>query len=156
LAPNIGMINIENKAEIKYCLAKLQPGQQPLFGKMGPQHMVEHLIDVLRISNGKVKFHIHTPEEKLENYVKFLFSDKEMPVGFKAPFIGEEPSAIIYPDLETAKEVLLNEVETFFNYYAEEPLRKEMHPIFGPLNKTGWLMLHGKHFRHHFKQFDLL
>lgn len=150
------MINIENIQEIEQHLSLLKPESQPLFGKLGPQHMIEHLTEGLRMSTGKAIYEQHTPDEKLPLFHKFLMSDKEMPIGTKVPFMGDEPPALINQNLEEAKSRLMDELNDFQTHFGKNPDAREMHPVFGNLNKNEWLRLHGKHFLHHFKQFGLI
>ena len=45
-------------------LNKLDPQQKPLWGKMTPQHMLEHLILAVQMSNSKLKPECFNPPEK--------------------------------------------------------------------------------------------
>jgi hypothetical protein len=118
--------------------------------------MVEHLSFTLRMSTGREPQMLHSPEEKLEGLRRFLFSDKPMPVGARVPFMGEEPPQLVHPDLNTAKKEFMQEIQNFFSYYSGHPSKTEMHPVFGLLDRQGWVALHNKHFTHHFRQFELI
>jgi hypothetical protein len=150
------MINIEDSISISELLNKLQPDKPPVFGKLSAQHMVEHLAFTLKMSTGFHPQQLVTPEEKLEGVRRFLFSDKDMPIGAKVPFMGEEPPDLINKNLSSAKEAFLNELKKFFDCYATDASKKVLHPIFGLLDKEGWITLHNKHFKHHFRQFELI
>jgi hypothetical protein len=123
---------------------------------MNPQQMVEHLSLIMRASNGKLKAPLATPEEKVEKRKQFLFTDDELQPGFRGPGLPEEPMPHRFKDLDEARQVLLKELDDFDAYYDAHPEIKEVHPVFGPLNRDEWLRFHNKHFRHHFRQFGLL
>lgn len=148
-------LNIGDTAHLERLLAKLQIEQQPVFGQMTPQHMVEHLSFLLVVSRGKKPLPQVTPEDKLLGYLAFLQSEKPLPENFKAPFIEGLPK-LYYPDLDTAKNKLFIELNNFYDYYTEYPVAKNMHPVFGPLDKNQWELFHNKHFTHHFRQFALI
>jgi hypothetical protein len=150
------MVNIENIEQVSSLLKNLVAEKPPVFGKLSAQHVIEHLIVSLKISTGQHKYTLITPVEKLEGVRKFLFSDKDLPLGARVPFIGEEPPELIYPSIEDSRSALINEILFFFNYYSASEKIEETHPIFGALDKQGWLVLHNKHFKHHFKQFGLI
>jgi hydroxymethylglutaryl-CoA reductase len=150
------MINIENISEVENYLNFLTIKHKPMFGKLDPQQMMEHLSMTLKMSNGKEKHSQFTSEERLEGYRRFLMSDKEMPIGTKVPFMGEEPPLYVNGSFEEAKTELFNELKAFQSHFNMNPVAIEMHPVFGNLNKQEWLRLHGKHFLHHFKQFGLI
>ena len=57
-------------------LNKLDPQLKPLWGKMTPQHMVEHLILAVQMSNGKLKLECFNPPDKVSN-VKKIFNEQQ-------------------------------------------------------------------------------
>ncbi|MFB6258711.1 MAG: DUF1569 domain-containing protein [Flavobacteriales bacterium] len=144
------------KSELKEKLSRLDPDQSPQWGSMGPQGMVEHLVRSLRISQGAEKQSIKIPGEKLEEMRTFLFSEHPMPKGVKSATMVDEEGEFWYADLEAAKEAFFQEWERFEEAYAQEPGKKEVHPVFGELDKEGWEQVHRKHFTHHFQQFGLI
>ncbi|MBA3898835.1 MAG: DUF1569 domain-containing protein [Bacteroidetes bacterium] len=150
------MINIENISEVENYLNFLTSSHKPVFGKLDPQQMLEHLSVTLRMSNGKEKHAQFTPDDRLEGYRRFLMSDKEMPEGSKVPFMSDEAPAYLNASIVEAKTELMYELKDFINHFTTNPNANEMHPIFGNLNQQEWLRLHGKHFLHHFKQFGLV
>ncbi len=152
------MINIINsRPEIFNLLESLDKSKNPVFGKMTPQHMVEHLSIVVAVSNGKYPQKLISTPEKAE-LVKtgFIYTDKEMPIGIKAPMLGEEPEALVFPDLKSAIEVLRNELNKFDGFFQDNYKAKPIHPIFGELTYAEWIIFHNKHFTHHLKQYNLI
>jgi oxepin-CoA hydrolase/3-oxo-5,6-dehydrosuberyl-CoA semialdehyde dehydrogenase len=55
----------------------LKPETKPQWGKMTAQHMVEHLITAVQISNGKVHFNCFNPPEKLPALRRFFESNPD-------------------------------------------------------------------------------
>ena len=124
---------------------------------MSPQHMVEHLILVVRISDDKEPHPLYYNEQKaaaIKDYT--IRSEKEIIEGFRAPMLPPDPVELNEPSLEAAIEKLKKELEDFDRYFAEKPNATPTNPTMGPLTYDEWLIFHSKHFNHHFKQFNLL
>lgn len=151
------MLDIQNRVDILARLARLTPEQKGIFGKMTPQHMVEHLTNTIRFSNGKDPRILMFSDEKAAKMKQVLvYSEYEMMVGFRAPMLTENLELLQYKDLETAIAVLKSELETMDTYFLQNPEATPMNPSLGVLNYKEWLVFHNKHFNHHFKQFELL
>ncbi len=151
------MITISNIDETIDRLNKLQGDSKPLWGGMTPQHMIEHLAATLKSSNGKVNLPLRsTPEEAEAIKAQIVYTDMEFPMGIKSSTIPEGPLVYRHPDLATAVDELKAELADFSAYHNENPDAMPTHPRFGPLTHAEWLIVHGKHFKHHFKQFDIL
>jgi Protein of unknown function (DUF1569) len=138
-------------------LDKLDADASPLWGKMNPQQMIEHLILIVGYSNGRFNFDQKTDPERLA-YRKMRYFEKYVPMthDIKQPFLPETPHPVMYPDLETAKNFLLQQLERFDDYYAEHPRIEAMHPVLGMLNYNEWVEMHARHFEHHLRQFGVL
>ena len=150
-------INFLDRGLITNKFEELQPHIIPVFGIMTPQHMVEHLSLVLKISNGKQDISLVSAEDKIPYLIKFLEGDKPLPEGFKAPFISENGlPPLAFNDLKTAIHKLYMEIDDFEIFYNINPSLKKIHPVFGPLDERQWTIFHNKHFTHHLRQFNLL
>ena len=150
------MLNINNRQDLFARLEKLKADQQPLFGVMTPQHMVEHLIWTVTFCNGKLpQQQITTAEKALQLREVFMYSKDEYPRGIKPPMLPDEPLPLIYPDLSAAINQLKKELNDF-NKYFETENTTAINPALGVLNYEEWLLVHNKHFTHHFTQFGLL
>jgi len=134
----------------------LKSDQNPLWGKMSAQHMVEHLILAVKMGNGNLKLECINPPEKLPTLKKFLMSSRPMPKGFVNPIIGADNLLLNYSSLDEAKNKLEEEIEDYYRFFEENPDAKTMNVTFGKLNKTEWDHFHKKHFTHHLEQFGLL
>lgn len=136
-------------------LDKLTPSTKQLWGKMSPQHMLEHLILTVQISNGKLKVVCASEPEKISSLQKFLLSTRPFPKGFISSLIGEGLLPLTYKGLDEAKSILKSEVEYYYKYFEEHPDAVFTNPTFGDLNKNSWDVFHEKHFTHHFMQFGI-
>ena len=137
-------------------LILLRVNTKPLWGKMTPQHMVEHLILAMRMSTGKLKLECFNPPEKLSTLKRFLMSSRPLPKLFVNPAIGENLLPLEYSSLEAAKNILNQEIIDYLNHFELNPEAKTVNVTFGELNKEEWDVFHKKHFLHHFSQFGLL
>ena len=136
-------------------LIKLENDSKPLWGKMSPQHMIEHLILAVKSGNGKIQKGCFNPHEKIPVLKRFLVSARALPKDFVNPLIGPDLLPLKYENLESAKLALKQELEDYYTYFEENPDATFINPTFGELNKTEWDVFHEKHFKHHFNQFGL-
>lgn len=139
-------------------LGQLTEQSTAQWGKMNAQQMTEHLTDFFNVSVEKIIFPLITPPEHLARYREFLYSEKVFKENTKAPaeVLGEDPLPLRAATLTDAKEKLKKTVEYFFKYFEAEPGKETMHPVFGMLHFSEWLMLHYKHVTHHLRQFNLM
>jgi hypothetical protein len=144
-----------NSTEIIGSLNKLKPDQKPLWGKMTPQHMVEHLVLAVKMSNGKLSLKCFNPPEKIPALKRFLLSEKPLPKLFENPALGKEPPDLEFNSLDEAKERLKLEIDEYHSYFKKNPDSKTVNVTFGELNKDEWDVFHHKHFKHHLSQFGL-
>ena len=146
---------MENVFDLSH-LDKLSSNAKPIWGKMTSQHMVEHLIEAVKLSNGKIELtECMNPPEKLPLMKRFLMSTRPLPKNFVNTVIGADLKPLIYQSLEEAIEHLHLELSQIDEYFKNNPGSTPMNPTFGPLNKEEWLQFHRKHFQHHFAQFGL-
>jgi oxepin-CoA hydrolase/3-oxo-5,6-dehydrosuberyl-CoA semialdehyde dehydrogenase len=83
-------------------------------------------------------------------------SDAPYEKNIQVPALKGQLQPLRFPDLESAKSALFDELSLFHLYYDENPDAKHINPLFGELDKAQWLQLHFKHSHHHFTQFGLL
>ena len=135
----------------------LTESSKPMWGIMTPQHMVEHLIQAVQLSNGKLTNNeCMNPPEKLKVLKRFLLSPRPLPKNFVNTVIGPELKPLINNSLADAIKKLNDELDHIENYFTKNPEAKPINPTFGPLNKEEWIKFHIKHFNHHFEQFGLM
>ena len=139
-------------------LQNLQQDQQPLWGQMTPQHMIEHLSGTLAISHGKIK--LPPPElsaEKLAEKKAWLMDpEKHFKPNTKSARMPDKPMPLRFKDLDQAKDVFFTHLAAFHGHFKGTPHILVTHPVFGPLNYEEWLAFFEKHHRHHFAQFGLV
>ncbi|MES2619205.1 MAG: DUF1569 domain-containing protein [Bacteroidota bacterium] len=151
------MVNINNRDDIFSRLTNLKADAEPLFGKLSPQQMVEHLYGTVMLSNGNYPENFCIGEsEAVRLREDIIISANDFPMELKAPLMGEEPPATETCSLPQAIERLKEELEAFDNYFAQNKDAKPMNPITGALDRDEWIVFHNKHFTHHFKQYNLL
>ena len=137
-------------------LDNLNEDMKPYWGKMTPQHMIEHVLLTFRLSTGKLNTKCFSKEEKLPTLKRFLLSNRPLPKLFVSPAVGEDLLPIEFESLEKAKEALIEEVGHYYDYYLNNPDATHINPTFGTLNNDEWEVFHGKHLNHHFSQFGLI
>lgn len=147
---------MKNIDEFFICLTNVGAEPKALWGKMSFQHMIEHLIQSVRISNGKLTVACNTAEEKLPTLKRILMSERPLPKNFINPIIGEGLLPLEYSSIEKAISVLKVEIDDYKNLFSEEPESVFINPTFGFLNKEQWEVFHRKHFQHHLSQFGLV
>ena len=123
---------------------------------MNGQQMVEHLSDILKISNGNRKIDVFVEDEKAKRRKPFLDSENEIEPGFKPSLLSDEPRALKYAAMQEAIDDLLQQILDFEKMYTDNSSKTIVHPFFGDLDFEYWKKFHVKHFTHHFKQFGLI
>ncbi len=136
-------------------LSKLESTTKPVWGGMNAQRMVEHLTDLVKISNGKILMNIEIPEDRIEKMQLFLESDKPMAKNIDVPLAGKDVP-LRHDELELAIDELTEEWCDFEEYFENDSEKKAIHPYYGALNFEQWKKMHAKHFTHHFLQFNIL
>lgn len=152
------MINLLERQKIIEKLDQLSSDKRPVFGLMTPQHMVEHLGMLFKISNGKIFTKLYQSEETAKRWKEVVIHTAyELQPGFKAPILPKEKlTELNFDDLQTAKDFMMIEMGDFLTLHSENPHREILHPVLGNLNLDEWLIFHNKHLTHHFKQFELI
>ena len=144
------------KEYINKHISKLELSDKALWGIMTPQHMIEHVIYLFRMSLGEIQQDLVTPLEKVERYQKSLYGERRLPKFFKAPNLKDgELESLEFPTFESSKEALLAYYDKYEAYYRKNPDAKNVHVFYGNLDKEKWDLIHMKHCDHHFRQFDL-
>jgi hypothetical protein len=137
-------------------LQKINPAAPPLWGKMSVHQMIEHLADVIRVANGKIKMDIVTPREKLPFYLDFLMSEKPFKENTQSPVLPAEPLPLRTHTVQAAIGKVQEEVIAFFEAFDGDPSLKTVHPVFGKLDFTENVQCLYKHCLHHLKQFGVV
>ena len=145
-------MNLIDKIE---SLKKLKVDETPLWGKMTPQHMVEHLYKTIQASINEITLNIFSEERKIPVLKKLFFGDRPLPKEFMNPAIGPDLLKLEFENLNASIMQLENILIRYENYFNDHPSSKTVHPVFGHLNKAEWDIFHQKHFKHHLSQFGI-
>jgi hypothetical protein len=122
---------------------------------MNARQMIEHLVETMEYTNGKKIAVLETTAEiAAQEKLAKVRDDFEIPKNVRGP-LPDNSGIIIFKDLATAISELIKEADRFEDYF-RIPGQTSVHGAFGPLNYQEWILWHGKHFGHHFKQFGLL
>ena len=144
------------RANLLAKLDQLTEDTVPQWGRMTPQHLMEHLEFFMRMAIGEVPTEITTPEERLEKFQESLYNHRKMPRGFEHPMLRQgEPEDLRFGSLGEAKQAFLDAYDKFEAYFKENPEAQTPNTVFGLLDKELWDLLNRKHLTHHFEQFGL-
>ena len=144
-----------NSVELIKSLQKLEQDQKPIWGKMTPHHMVEHLYKTVQASINEITLKIYSEERRIPVIKKLFFGERPFPKEFMNPAVGPDLLPLQFDNLKSAI-VELDKVIKRYNKYFEDNLSvKTIHPIFGYLTKEEWDLFHQKHFKHHLSQFGI-
>jgi len=150
-----GFIDITDRKRLNLLLSTLHSGTLALWGKMNAQNMIEHLVEAVEYTNGKRIADLRFPPDKANKQRQDLvLSDFVIPRGVPG-YLPDTTKATRFKDLGAAILELNNELDAFEYFFRTEGATAT-HFEFGPMNYTEWIIWHGKHFTHHFKQFGLL
>jgi len=144
-----------NSAELINKLTLLNAVQSPLWGKMTPQHMVEHLYKAVQASINEIALDIYSEERKIQVLKKMFLGDRPLPKEFMNPAIGPDLLELEFENLSSAIKELKNVLARYEKYFSGNSSAKTIHPIFGYLTKEEWDIFHKKHFKHHLSQFGI-
>ena len=136
-------------------LHQLREEEPARWGKMNVRQMIEHMIDVMMVANGKLKLPIVTPADKLPRYQEFMMSEKPFKENTRSPVLGEEPVPLKKHTKEAAIGKLQEELIYFFEAFAKNPVLITTHPVFGELNFEMNVQILHKHALHHLRQFGV-
>ena len=149
-------LDFNHSTEIITKLNSLNPTTQPKWGIMTPQHMVEHLIVITKISNGGLNIPCRIPKDQIAGYRAFLLeADQEMQQGIKAGGM-DGLLDLRYANLDEAIKKLAAEIDQFHAFFEANPDAKIVNPVLDEIGYADWKIFHSKHFTHHFKQFGLM
>jgi oxepin-CoA hydrolase/3-oxo-5,6-dehydrosuberyl-CoA semialdehyde dehydrogenase len=135
---------------------QLDENATPVWGRMTPQHMVEHLTNTLRLATGEIEIPVYTPENQLASMRNFLMSNRAIPRGVVSPAVGGSLPKLKNSSFEEARKEFWEKYDAFEKYYEDNPDNTHANPAFGDLNKEEWKQFMKKHFTHHFEQFGLI
>lgn len=140
--------------EVVSALAGLSEDAVAHWGRMTPQHMVEHLIWAFELSTGQAEVECTICSADLPRMKSFLYHNSPTSREFMNPALTSGLPPLRYATLAEAKVALGRELERFVGSPPAE--RLFTHPIFGPIEYEDWHRTHYKHTHHHLLQFGLI
>jgi len=146
-------VDILDKEQMKASLSALRDDAAPGWGKMTPQQMVEHLVESVEYTNGKQTCACDRPADEAKAAKQLrLHPDFVIPHNV---YLGPLPETYRFASLDQAVRQLLQELDDFDDHF-QAPGVRSVHSAFGPMDRDEWLIWHGKHFMHHFRQFGVV
>lgn len=136
-------------------IEKLTADQEPSFGLMTAQHMLEHLIVVTKTS---IKDMGPAPDEltdKQKGFMKYVTSGAEMEHRPSDKTKADLPELRL-TSLAKAQEELLNTIKRFQNDLEQRAGKAYYNPFMGVLQPEEMSSFHARHYQYHLeKQFGL-
>ncbi len=140
------------KKEYLKQLASLDQDEEPIFGKMGVQQMIEHMAYSFQIANGRLHVENKQSEELTAKMYRFMMSDKPFMDNTPNSNLPKEPLPLRHTTIQDSIYALSLEIDHFFEVFEKDEKRIE-NPFFGNLNREEQLQLLFKHAQHHLRQF---
>lgn len=155
------MENIEQKkqflqSEFVQQLSDIKPNTAPLFGKMNPQQMVEHMAEYIRMGYGNPRIAERSySDEIIDKMNAFLRTEKPLRPNTGNPLMEETPQLTKLKDYETAVKDVALAIQELFHAFEQNPTLEISNPFFGDLNFDLTIQLLYKHGTHHLRQFGI-
>lgn len=145
------------QSTIPAATSKLLSVTKPHWGKMTPQHMIEHLYTAV-ISSTIIKNTPPVPANSFQEEFKnvLIYSLEPMAKNLNNPAFRFGLPDYTNPSLLEAKAKLLSSLERFFEIYEGKDDAYNFNPFLGDLQLQETLIFHHKHFKHHYTQFGLI
>lgn len=145
------------KSQVAKLISGLDASQEPVFGLMTPQHMVEHLIWVTKSS---IKDMGPAPDlgELSEGQQKFMhFVKSGKPMQYRpSDKTKADLSDLRMPSLQAAIEELNVAVDRLVSDYDSRGDKPYYNPMMGVLTPDDMMSFHKRHYLHHLEnQFEL-
>ncbi|MEW6772858.1 MAG: DUF1569 domain-containing protein [Bacteroidota bacterium] len=137
-------------------LKKLSGDEKPLWGKLSPQGMIEHMTDSIGIGWKRIEYPLYTSPEHLPKMKAFLLSEKPFRENTPNPYMPDTPPPLRNKNISDAIAELENEIQNFIQFHKQYSDIIVQNPFFGDLNYEEWLQLLYKHALHHLKQFGVI
>ncbi len=141
--------------EVIPLLQNLSPDQEPQFGLMTPQHMVEHLTWTLKNCVKRTGEPEDPPTKGQLGFKKFIAKGSVLEHRPNDKTKADLPD-LKYKNLEEAIEQIEVAVHRFYNHYDANPDFKCYNRFFGELGFKDLELFSYMHYRYHLWQFGLI
>lgn len=153
------MTQIDQKSflvkEVPTLLSHLQPDTQPSFGLMTPQHMVEHVTLITKISAKRYGEPLEEPTKGQVGFKRFIQKGAHFK-HYPSDKTAADLPPLKYGTLEEAIEQIPIAIKRFYTQFEQHPGFKAYHPMMGELEFEELERFHYQHYRYHFWQFGLI
>jgi hypothetical protein len=134
----------------------IDPAATPVFGKMNPRQMVEHMAMSVHQAYGNPEAEsVLTPQEHIPKMQAFLQTDKPFRDNTPNALLPDIPAPVLYPDMSAAIAELQQAILAFNQAFAADPQKLVRNPFFGILDHSLSIHLLYKHAWHHLRQFGV-
>jgi hypothetical protein len=140
-------------------LNNLHEDTQPVWGRMTPQHMLEHLMWALdgSSSSSQLKVAQSPTLQKMRPLIRgYVLSSIRLPKNISLSKTKKDLLPLKNESFEAAKKKLQISITNALEVFLNNQQFQNNHPFAGPFNSKQWIIFHRKHFIHHFTQFGLL
>lgn len=145
------------KSEFLQRLRSIDPNTKPLFGKMNPQQMVEHMAEYIRMGYGNPRIAERSySDEIIDKMNAFLRTEKPLRPNTGNPLMEETPPPAKLKDYEASLQEVQLAIDELFQAFEQNPNLEISNPFFGNLNFALTVQLLFKHGQHHLRQFGAL
>lgn len=145
------------KNEFSTLLRSISPDKAPLFGKMNPQQMVEHMAEYIRMGYGNPLISQRAySDEIILKMNDFLRTEKPFRPNTPNPLMEETPAPPKLATYEDAVQDVEMAIKELFNAFAQKPELEISNPFFGNLDFYLTVQLLVKHAQHHLRQFGAI
>ena len=142
------------KNEFCCVLRQINPDTSPLFGKMNPQQMAEHMAEYIRMGYGKPIISERSYSAEITEKMRlFLQSEKPFRPNTPNPLMAETPAAVKTTNYQEAIKDVEQSINELFQAFEQNPDLEINNPFFGTLDFSLTLRLLTKHAQHHLRQF---
>ena len=142
------------KNEVPKRLARLTEDTTPQFGIMTPQHMVEHLILMTKLSVRQYGDPSETPTEGQKKFKAFIEKGANFEYRPSNKTTADLPK-LKYSSLKEALDNYPGGINGFYTHFEKEPDYLSYNAIQGALGFEDLEFLHYRHFEYHLNQFGL-
>lgn len=145
------------KNEFAALLRSIRPETQPLFGKMNPHQMAEHMAIYIRMGYGNPRIEKAAYSEEIIGKMNaFLRTEKPLRPNTSNPLMEETPPIPHSDNLEDAIKDVEAAIRELFIVFEQNPELEINNPFFGKLDFALTIQLLYKHSQHHLRQFGVI
>ncbi|MES2480050.1 MAG: hypothetical protein V4561_13260 [Bacteroidota bacterium] len=145
------------KQEFVSLLRTIKPDTLPLFGKMNPQQMAEHMAEYIRMAYGNPVITSQSYSGEItEKMNLFLRTEKPFKPNTPNPLMEKTPPPVKLTTYDDAVKDVETSISELFAAFEQEPERQVFNPFFGMLDFPLSIQLLTKHAQHHLRQFGAI